>query len=59
MAIESFRQTDSGCAGDDDPDFAGKLSGDAGQDERADTGFAYGAAAAETVSPDAASADSP
>ena len=58
MAIESFRQLILDAQAMMDPDFAGKLSGDAGQDESADTGFGFGAAAAETVSPDAASADS-
>ncbi len=58
MAIESFRQLILDAQAMMDPDFAGKLSRRRGQDEDADTGFEYGAASAETVSPDAASADS-
>ena len=58
MAIEQFRQIILDAQAMMDPDFAGKLSGDTGQDEDADTGFDYGAAATESVSPDAASADS-
>jgi DNA helicase-2/ATP-dependent DNA helicase PcrA len=58
MAIESFRQLILNAQAMMDPDFAGKLHGDAAQDADADTGFAYGAATAESVSPDAASADS-
>jgi len=58
MAIESFRQIILDAQAMMDPDFAGKLSGDEAQDENTDTGFEYGAAAEESVSPDAASADS-
>jgi DNA helicase-2/ATP-dependent DNA helicase PcrA len=58
MAIESFRQLILDAQAMMDPDFAGKLTGDAAQDEDADTGFEYGAATADAVSPDAASADS-
>ena len=58
MAIEQFRQLILDAQAMMDPDFAGKLSGDTGQDEDSDTGFDYGAAATESVSPDAASADS-
>ena len=58
MAIESFRQIILDAQAMMDPDFAGKLSGDAAPDDDADTGFEYGAAAEESVSPDAASADS-
>jgi DNA helicase-2/ATP-dependent DNA helicase PcrA len=58
MAIESFRQLILDAQAMMDPDFAGKLSGDAAQDEDADTGFEYGAASTGSVSPDAASADS-
>ena len=58
MAIESFRQLILDAQAMMDPDFAGKLSSDVAPDEDADTGFAYGAASTEAVSPDAASADS-
>ena len=44
MAIESFRQLILDAQAMMDPDFAGKLAGDAAQDEDADTGFEYGAA---------------
>ncbi|HUV70128.1 MAG TPA: UvrD-helicase domain-containing protein [Terracidiphilus sp.] len=58
MAIETFRQVIVDAQAMMDPDFAGKLSGDAAESEDADTGFEYGATTTETVSPDAASADS-
>jgi DNA helicase-2/ATP-dependent DNA helicase PcrA len=58
IAIESFRQLILDAQAMMDPDFAGKLSGDTAQDEDADTGFEYGAASTDSVSPDAASADS-
>jgi DNA helicase-2/ATP-dependent DNA helicase PcrA len=58
LAIDSFRQLILDAQAMMDPDFAGKLAGDAGQDEEADTGFEYGAANPASVSPDAASADS-
>jgi DNA helicase-2/ATP-dependent DNA helicase PcrA len=63
LAIESFRQLILDAQAMMDPDFAGKLSGDAAQDQDADTGFEYGAATEGSVSPvsaspDAASADS-
>jgi DNA helicase-2/ATP-dependent DNA helicase PcrA len=58
MAIESFRQLILDAQAMMDPDFAGKLSGDTGQDENADTGFDYGASTTDFVSPDAASAES-
>jgi len=63
MAIEQFRQLILDAQAMMDPDFAGKLSGETGQDEDADTGFEYGSATAESAkptstSPDAASADS-
>ena len=58
MAIESFRQLILDAQAMMDPDFAGKLSGDLAQNEDADTGFAFGAASEEAVSPEAASADS-
>jgi len=58
MAIESFRQIILDAQAMMDPDFAGKLSAETAQDENADTGFDYGASSTESVSPDAASADS-
>ncbi len=58
IAIESFRQLILDAQAMMVPDFAGKLSGDAGQDENADTGFEYGAATAESHDSDSTSADS-
>ena len=58
MAIESFRQIILDAQAMMDPDFAGKLSAETARDENADTGFDYGASSTESVSPDAASADS-
>ncbi len=58
MAIESFRQIILDAQAMMDPDFAGKLSGDTAHDDSADTGFEFGAATADSVSPDSASADS-
>ena len=58
MAIEQFRQLILDAQAMMDPDFAGKLSGDVGQQEDADTGFEYGASTVESLSPDSACADS-
>ncbi len=57
-AIEGFRQLILDAQAMMDPDFAGKLSGDASLVEDADTGFGFGVSADETASGDAASADS-
>ena len=49
MALESFRQLILDAQAMMDPDFAGKLSADvADRAEDADTGFAFGAAAADS-----------
>ena len=58
MAIESFRQLILDAQAMMDPDFAGKLSADVAAGAEADTGFEFGAAAAGSTSPDAASAES-
>jgi DNA helicase-2/ATP-dependent DNA helicase PcrA len=62
-AIEPFRQIILDAQAMMDPDFAGKLSASAAQDEDADTGFEFGGASTDSadtdsVNPDAASADS-
>jgi DNA helicase-2/ATP-dependent DNA helicase PcrA len=58
MALESFRGLILDAQAMMDPDFAGKLSADVASDEDADTGFEFGAASSDEVSPDAASAES-
>jgi ATP-dependent DNA helicase UvrD/PcrA len=54
MALEQFRQLILDAQAMMDPDFAGKLSGDAAQQEDADTGFEFGASIAEPTKPDSA-----
>jgi DNA helicase II / ATP-dependent DNA helicase PcrA len=58
MALESFRQLILDAQAMMDPDFAGKLSADVALEEDADTGFGFGASAADEASPDSASAES-
>jgi DNA helicase-2/ATP-dependent DNA helicase PcrA len=58
MALESFRQLILDAQAMMDPDFAGKLSADVALEEDADTGFGFGASAADAASPDSASAES-
>ncbi len=59
MALESFRQLILDAQAMMDPDFAGKLSADAAQQQDADTGFEYGDGNAETGSPKGESAEAP
>ena len=47
MALDSFRQLILDAQAMMDPDFAGKLAADVADEEEADTGFEFGAAAAE------------
>jgi DNA helicase-2/ATP-dependent DNA helicase PcrA len=47
MALDTFRQLILDAQAMMDPDFAGKLAADGSDEEEADTGFEFGAAAAE------------